>query len=62
MTDKEITDLVIQAQIGSPEQSDLIEAHMKEYFTRWPSYQEKFTSLEWYHIFLDFYDKINAAK
>lgn len=49
-----IKDKIIQAQIGTPDQSNAIEAHMKEYFTRWPNYKERFTSLEWYHIFLDY--------
>ena len=53
-----IAKMAIQAQIGAPEQSSLIEEHMKEYFTRWPSYKSKFTDLEWYHIFLDFLDNV----
>lgn len=49
---------IIEAQIGTPDQSNLIEDHIKEYFTRFPSYEGRFTYLEWYHIFLDFLDKI----
>lgn len=55
---KNVIDQIIQAQIGTHKQSSTIEDHMKEYFSRWSSYEDKFTSLEWYHIFLDFYDKI----
>tara|TARA_R110000868_G_scaffold258484_1_gene516012 strand:+ start:95 stop:268 length:174 start_codon:yes stop_codon:yes gene_type:complete len=47
---------IIQAQIGTPQQHDIIQEHMNEYFKRWPSYKDKFTQLEWYHIFLDFMD------
>jgi hypothetical protein len=53
-----ITAGIIQAQIGSPGVSDLIDKHIVEYFTRFKSYKDKFTYLEWYHIFLDFADKI----
>lgn len=51
---------IIQAQVGSPGVSDLIDKHIEEYFTRFKSYKDKFTYLEWYHIFLDFADKIPA--
>lgn len=51
---------MIQAQIGTKEQSDLISSHMDEYFKRFSSYRSKFTDLEWYHIFLDFSDKLNS--
>jgi hypothetical protein len=56
----EIVAGIIQAQIGTRNQANLIEDHMKEYFTRWPGYESKFTNLEWYHIFLDFLDKVGA--
>jgi hypothetical protein len=52
---------MVEAQCGSQEQHDIIQAHMDEYFKRWPSYKDKFTPLEWYHIFLDFYDKTLAT-
>lgn len=53
-----LTEKVIQGAIGTRGQSDAIEEHMKEYFKRWPNYKDRFTYLEWYHIFLDFYDKL----
>jgi len=56
----DIVDRIVQAQMGTPEQSDLISAHMEEYFKRFPSYRDKFTDLEWYHIFLDFLDALHA--
>lgn len=56
--DKEIIEAITRAQFGTREQSDHIERHMAEYFTRWHTYKDKFTHLEWYHIFLDFYDSL----
>jgi hypothetical protein len=56
--DEKIIAAVVQAQIGTNEQHDAIQGHMKEYFTRWPSYKKKFNDLEWYHIFLDFYESL----
>lgn len=53
---------IIQAQIGTRQQSDIIEEHMKEYFQRFASYQDRFTYLEWYHIFLDFCDTIDKSR
>jgi len=53
---------LVQAQIGTSQQSNLIEEHLKEYFTRFASYKDKFTYLEWYHIFLDFLDKVPSPK
>jgi hypothetical protein len=53
---KDIIARMSYAQFGSPDQSKAIEDHMKEFFTRFPSYKPKFTHLEWYHIFLDFLD------
>jgi hypothetical protein len=49
---------IVQAQVGTIEQHDLITKHMEEYFKRWPSYKDRLTQLEWYHLFLDFHDKI----
>jgi len=49
---------MIQAQIGTALQSEIIANHMAEYFNRFPSYRGRFTDLEWYHIFLDFFDTI----
>lgn len=57
----EIVSAIIQAQIGTPKQSDSISSHMEEYFKRFPSYRERFTGLEWYHIFMDFLDKIEDS-
>lgn len=51
-----IIEAMTYAQFGSREAGKAIEEHMKEYFTRWPSYKDKFNHLEWYHIFLDFYE------
>lgn len=56
--DKEIIEAITRAQFGTREQSNHIERHMAEYFTRWHTYKYKFTHLEWYHIFLDFYDSL----
>jgi len=59
--ESEIIARIIQAQIGTPSDSDLITEHMKEYFQRWPKYYPLLSDLEWYHVFLDFLDKVNAA-
>lgn len=56
--DRKIIDGMMRAQFGSPDISRLIDEHYKQYFSRYKSYQEKFTYLEWYHIFLDFADKL----
>lgn len=49
-----------RAQFGSEQMSKDIEAHMKEYFQLWDSYKGRFNNLEWYHIFLDFYEKLES--
>ncbi len=56
----EIVDMLVSAQIGTPAQGNLIERHMEDYFKRFPSQKSKLTNLEWYHLFLDFFDTINA--
>ncbi len=55
----DIEKLILQAQVGTPQQVNLIEDHMEEFFKRFPSYEKKFTGLEWYMLFLDFTDKID---
>jgi len=57
---KEIIEAMTRAQFGTPSQISSIESHMQEYFTRWPNYKDKFTHLEWYHIFLDFSDFLQS--
>lgn len=58
--DAVIKDMIVTAAVGTQKQHDVIQAHMDEYFKRWPSYKDRLNSLEWYHLFLDFYDKITA--
>lgn len=55
-----IVNAIITAQIGTRQQHDVIQAHMTEYFKRWPNYKSKLNNLEWYHLFLDFYDVISS--
>lgn len=57
---KDIVDRMFNAQFGGEEACNIIEAHMREYFERWPNYKDRLTHLEWYHLFLDFYEKINT--
>lgn len=62
ITEDAVIESMFHAQFGGRENCDIITAHMKEYFTRFKSYESKFTNLEWYHIFLDFLDKVDAAR
>lgn len=62
ISDAELKAMIITAQIGTQSQHDFIVLHMEEYFKRWPSYREKLTDLEWYHLFLDFLDKMEANR
>jgi len=57
-TEELITEMVVTVSVGTKDESRLIEEHMKEYFTKWHTYEGRFTSLEWYHIFLDFLEKV----
>jgi hypothetical protein len=52
--------MIVRASVGTIEQHDIIQAHMDEYFKRWPSYHGRLTELEWYHLFLDFYDNLRT--
>lgn len=62
MNENELIARIIQAQIGTPDQGSIITEHMKEYFSRWPSYYPRLTDLEWYHLFLDFMGAIDRRK
>ncbi|HEY4207999.1 MAG TPA: hypothetical protein VGM31_14345 [Puia sp.] len=53
---------MFQAQYGSREISKLIDEHIEEYFKIWHTYKDKLTYLEWYHLFLNFADKITESK
>lgn len=53
-----LVNMIVTASVGTQSQHDAIQAHMDEYFKRWPSYKDRLTELEWYHLFLDFSDKL----
>lgn len=53
-----LVEAIVTASIGTRQQHDIIQEHMDDYFTRFPSYKDKLTSLEWYHLFLDFTNKL----
>jgi len=56
-----VIEMMFNAQFGGLERSEIIESHMKEYFTRWHTYKDKLTHLEWYHVFLDFMESKNLV-
>lgn len=53
-----IAELAARASAGTQRQHDLIQVHMHEYFQRWPTFRDRLTPLEWYHLFLDFLEFI----
>lgn len=57
LTNVDIIEGMMRAQFGNRSDSEFVESFMKKYFEDWKSYKNRFTHLEWYHIFLECVEK-----